>query len=170
MLENILNGLLKIFAWLLSRPTLRVRVSADNAEEEVGGLKFEAENISNETTSLSPSIVARFVTVERETSGMVFDVRELDRSLPPFTPKTFSASARESQPERHHAWFRTYTFSPTKGRARRTRIRNASLEQIGIVRFWVERLWFQLTGRLFGVKSSMTMEEYRAQQRSRGPH
>ncbi len=170
MLENILNGLLKLFAWFWSRPTLRVRISADNAEEEVGGLKFEVENISNETTSLNPNIVARFMTVKRENSGVVFDIRDLDRNLPPFTPKTFSASARESQPERHHAWFRTYTFSPTKGRARRTRIRNASLEQIGFARFWVERLRFQMTGRLFGVKSSMTIEEYRAQQRSKGPH
>jgi len=119
MFENILNGLFKIFAWLWSRPTLRVRISADNAEEEVGGLSFEVQNISNETTSLNPSIVARFMTVKRENSAVVFDVRELDRSLPPFTPKTFSASARESQPGRHHAWFRTYTFSPTKGRARR---------------------------------------------------
>src|SRR3989344_2264159 len=103
MLENILNSLLKLFAWFWSRPTLRVRISADNAEEEVGGLKFEVE--SNEATSLNPSIVARFITVKRENSAVVFDVRDLDRSLPPFTPKTFSASARESQPERHHAWF-----------------------------------------------------------------
>lgn len=147
MIEKFLNGLFKVFAWFWSRPTLRVRISADSAEEEVGGLKFEVENICDKITSLSPSVRTRFLTIERENCLAVFDVRELDRSLPPFTPKHFSASARESQPERHYAWFRVYTFSSTEARACRARARNASLEQIGRFRFLAERLWFQATGR-----------------------
>lgn len=170
MNEILVRGPIKVFVWFWSRPTLRVRISADSVEEEVGGLKFEVTNDSNKTTSLNPSVKAHFLTIKRANRSVVFDVREQDRGLPPFSSKHFSASARKSQPERHHAWFRMYAFSPTKGRACRVRVRNASLEQIWFFRFWAERLWFQATGRLFGITSSMTIDEYRAQQRAKGPH
>jgi len=169
VLNDLLAGLFRVVAWLWSRPTLRARISEDNPNEEVGGLKFEIENVSDNATSLDPSINVTFVTVKRHRGSAVFDVRDLDRNLPPFTPKLFSASAREVQPQRGHAWFRVYMFLPRKGRACRVRIRNASLEQIGFFRFWVERVWFQMTGRVGG-KTSMTIDEYHAQQRAKGPH
>lgn len=166
----MLECLLKFLTWFWSRPTLRVRISEDDVDAEVGGLKFEVENVSDKATSLCPTVKAHFLSIKQEPGTVVFDVRELDRGLPPFTPKQFSASAREVQPQRCFSWFRVYTFSPTKGRVCRVRVRHASLEPIGRFRFWAERMWFQMTGQVFGVKTSMTLEEYQRKQRSKGPH
>lgn len=170
MLRDIVEIIVKALGWLLARPTLRVRVREDEPKTEVGGLVFEVENVSDKMASLHPRVTATYLSVKREPGLVVFDVREGDRNLPPFTPKQFSASAREAQPQRFHAWFRTYNFLPTRGRTCRVRLRNASLETMGFWSFWVESLWFRTTGRVGGVKSSMTIDEFRAQQRSRGPH
>lgn len=170
MIEKTLTGLWKILTWFFSRPTLEVRISEDNIDQEIGGLKFEVENISRKTTSLRPTISASYLTVDRKGESVVFDVRQENRNLPPFTAKSFSASAREPKPNRENAWFRVYKFSPTKGRTKRVRIRNASLDKTGFFRFLTEKLLFKVTGRLFYVKTSMTMDEHRAQKRSRGPH
>jgi hypothetical protein len=162
--------LLKLLAWLSSRPVLSVRITEDKADEEVGGLKFEVENIRNKTTSLSPTVNAHFLSIKGEREAATFDVREQNRTLPPFVPKVFFASARRAQPKRQYALFRVYVFSPTKGRTHRAYVRDASLEQIGFFRFWIEKLWFLRTGQVLGIKTSITMDEYRAQKRSRGPH
>lgn len=169
MLRDIFELIGKGLGWLLARPTLRVRIREDNPDRELGGLEFEVENVSDKMTSLNPSVTARYLSVKREPRAVIFDVREGDRNLAPFTSKQFTASVREAQLGRGHGWFRTYTFVPTRGRKCRVRIRNASLEPIGFWRFWVESLWFRATGRVSG-KTSMTMAEFNAQQRSRGPH
>jgi len=170
VLSTILEIISKAVAWIFARPALRVRIREDLADRDVGGLIFEVENVSNKSTSLSPTVTARYLSIKRVPSTVVFDVREGDRNLAPFTPRQLTASAREAQPQRHHAWFRTYTFVPTRGRNCRVRIRNASLEPIGIWRFWIESLWFRATGRVVVGKTSMTMAEFNAQERSRGPH
>ena len=103
--------LFALLSLLRSRPKLIVRINADNIEEEIGGLKFEVENVSDKSTSLAPVVVARFLTTGRKKCSIIFDVREMDRSLPPFISKQFTASAREHQPARSNAWFRTYTLS-----------------------------------------------------------
>lgn len=172
-MESLLNYLGKflgpLLSWLLGRPRLRVRIQEDDPDVEVGGLQFEVENISDKETSLSPIISVSYLTIKRQLKSILFDVRELDRNLPPFTPKQFNASAREQQLGRGHGWFRCYTFTPSRGAACCVRIRNASLEPIGFIRFWCQRVCFLSLGRVFG-RTSITMEEYRAQERSRGPH
>jgi len=170
VLRDIFEVIGKVLGWLLARPTLRVRIRDDRPDSEIGGLEFEVENVADKTTSLNPTVTASYLSTKREPCTVIFDVREIERNLAPFTPKEFAASAREAQPGRGHGWFRTYTFVPTRGRKCRVRIRNASLEPIGFWRFWIESLWFRATGRVRGGKTSMTMAEYNAQQRSRGPH
>lgn len=169
MLRDIVELTGKGLGWLIRLPTLRVRIREDEPDRELGGLVFEVENISDKTTSLNPTVIATYLSIKREPRTVIFDVREGDRNLAPFTAKQLTASARETQVGRGHGWFRTYTFVPTRGRNRRVRIRNASLEPIGFWRFWVESLRFRATGRVGG-KTSMTAAEYRAQERSQGPH
>lgn len=158
-----------LFGWLTGRPKLKVRIIKDDPDKEVGGLEFEIENQSKTETSLSPRVRVRFLTYKGKATYMDFDVRELDRHLAPFEPKLLSASARFVQPERFHGLFRTYSFRPTNGRALRVRIRNASLEEIGLFRFLIEKLWFKLTDKV-NVNRSETIDKYRARQRARGPH
>lgn len=169
VLETFLKLLGWLFGWLVGRPKLKIRIIEDDPEKEEGGLRFEVENQSRVASSLSPHVTVRFLTYKGKSSQMNFDVRELDRHLAPFEPKLFSASARSVQPERFHGWFRVYTFHPTKGRTARVRIRNASLEEIGAVRFLKEKLWFKLSSNV-NVNGSMTIDEYKARQRARGPH
>lgn len=170
MLRVILEVFGKLFGWLIARPALRVRIREDRPEREIGGLEFEVENIGDKTTSLNPTVTVRYLSIKKQSRTCIFDVRELDRNLAPFTPKQFAASAREAQAERGHGWFRTYTFVPTRGNQCRVRITNASLESIGFWRFWLELLWFRATGRVRVGKTSMTITEFNAGQRSRGPH
>ncbi len=169
MWEYCLNLIYHIFSWVLNRPNLAIRIIEDNPEKEEGGLEFEIENRSKNPTSLSPQISVTFLTLERKTEKMDFDVRELDRHLPQYEPKILSASARFAQPERFNGWFRVYSFRPTKGRTANVRIRNALFEEIGILRFLKEKTWYKLTGDV-NVKDSTSVDEYRASQRTRGPH
>jgi hypothetical protein len=168
MLREIFDACAYIIGWLLARPTLRVRLIADDPEQEVGGLQVEVENRRDKATSLDPTVRATFLTVKRQHREVNFDVRELDRNLPPFTPKLFSASARERQPERFDSWFRVYRFSPSRGRVCKLRIKNASLEPMNLVAYWAQRLAFRFF--IFGLKTSTTPAEYRASERARGPH
>ena len=170
MLKDIIEICVKFFSWILSLPTLRVRIQDDESTREVGGLTFEVENISDKITSLSTIVTVSYFSMHREFFTNTFDVREEDRNLPPFTPKQFSASAREEQPQRGCGWFMTYIFTPTRGRSCRIRIRNASLEPIGCLRFYIERCLFRYTGHVVVGKTSTTAYEYRAQKRARGPH
>lgn len=169
MLRGIIGGISKFIGWFLARPALRVRIREDHADQEIGGLIFEVENISDKVTSIDPTVTASYLSIKHSPCTIIFDIREGDRTLAPFTPKQLSASAREVQTQRNNGWFRTYTFVPTRGRNCRVRIRNALLEPIGFWRFWIESLWFRATGRVSG-KTSMTMVEFNAQRRSRGPH
>lgn len=166
LLGKLLGPLL---GWLVGRPRLRVRIRKDNPDADMGGLEFEVENVNDKLTSLSPIITATYLSIKRARCSIIFDIREADRNLPPFTPKQFSASARERQSGRGHGWFRCYVFTPARGAVCRIRIRNAMLEPVGFVRFWYERAWFLALGRVFG-KTSMTIDEFRARERSRGPH
>jgi len=122
-LEQIIKLFAWFFGWLVRRPKLKICISEDEPNREEGGLIFEVENQSNTSTSLITTIDVSFVTVKRQPAKMKFDVRELDRSLQPFTAKVLSASAREIQPERGHGWFRTYTFRPSKGPATMVRLK-----------------------------------------------
>lgn len=161
--------LCEVVSMLWSRPVLRVRIREDNDGKEVGGLIFEVENSSDKTTSLDPVVTASYISDKRKLMSVTFDACEGDRSLSPFTAKQCSASVRQRQAGRSHSWFRVYKFAPTRGRTCRVRIRNAYLEPMGTFRFWFERLVFQISGHIFG-DASANIKDYRASQRSKGPH
>lgn len=172
-MEAALGPVWKFLCWIVStiwsRPALRVRIQEDDEKKEVGGLVFEVENIKDKATSLEPVVTASYISVKRVLMSVAFDVREGDRSLPPFTAKQFSASARQRQFERSHSWFRVYKFVPTRGRTCRVRIRNAYLEPMGAFRCWFDGLYFRITGNIIG-DNSANIKDYRASQRTKGPH
>ena len=170
MIQGFASFAWNVITWFFSRPALRVRIREDEPNREVGGLVFEVENVSDKVTSLLPTVTATYLSVKRQPCRIVFDVREGDRNLAPFMTRQFSASPREIQSERWHGWFRTYSFEPSRGRVCHVRIRNASLIPVRFWRFCIERLWFRVTGNVVSGKTSMTINEYRAQERSKGPH
>ena len=176
---SILGWFLKIInrfvQWFLSKPPkpiLRIRISKDDPELNVGNLEFEVENASQTLTSITPIVSSSFFYPKgkkwRKEHGY-YDVRELDRQLPPYQPKKFTASSRGLPQNYIFSWFRVYTFRTTTGVVKRVRIRNILLEPVGFFRFHYESLRFKLTGTLkeYG---AMNVEEYAARKRSQGPH
>lgn len=171
-MEMLLDYLVRFLAWTFRRPFLKIRIIEDEPNQNEGGLQFEAENSSQTLTSLHPVITAKFLYPEKgcyRRGAATFDVRELDRELPPFQAKIFSASARQLPPGYGFAWFRVYRFRPRRGVPRRVRIRSAMLESLSPLRFWFELWRFRLLGRV--VKCGpMSLPEYQAIKRSQGPH
>lgn len=171
-METLLEWVVRFLGWVFRRPFLNVRVIQDDPDQTMGGLRFEAENTSPTPSSLNPVVEARFMYPSRgryRRGAATFDVRELDRQLPPFTAKLFSASARELPPGYGHAWFRVYRFRPRRGVPRRVRVRNAMLEPLNPLRFWFELWRFWLFGRVKNT-GPMTLSDYETLKRSQGPH
>lgn len=172
VMESLFEWAVRILAWVFRRPFLNIRIVEDDPDQQVGGLKFEAENTSPTPSSLHPVVEARFLYPSggRYCRGAVtFDIRELDRELPSYKAKLFSASARQLPPRYGLAWFRVYRFRPRRGVPRRVRVRNVMLEPLGPFQFWFELWRFRLFGR---VKKSgpMNLSDYEALKRSQGPH
>lgn len=168
----VVEWLLRLFAWLARRPVLRIRIVEDKPEREGGGLVFEVENASPTSTSLVPTVRSKFWFPEKgqyRKGDAVYDVRELDRELPPFKARMITASARSLPPGYGFAWFRVYEFQPRRGPRARVRIRNAMLEPLGSLGFAFELWRFRMTGRVQRATPA-TADEMEAQSRSRGPH
>jgi hypothetical protein len=175
----ILGRLLKIInrlvQWGLSKPpkpVLRIRISKDDPELKVGNLEFEIENASQTLTSLMPIVESSFLFPKGKTwlkGHGYYDVRDLDRQLPPYQAKIISASSRGFPQNYIFSWFRVYTFSTTTGIKKRVRIRNILLEEIGFFRFYYEFLRLKVTGSLkeYG---AINVEDYEVRKRSQGPH
>lgn len=170
LLKWLADMLGKLIEFRNRNPVLKIRIQEDDPDKVEGGLRFEVENTSDAVTSLSPQITLKYQSAKRERKTLVFDVREADRHLPPFAPKFFSASAREDQPARGHGWYRKYIFKPTRGKTNVVRIRNAQLETISPTVFLFESWRFALTGEVTLEKTSMTIDEFNAAKRARGPH
>ena len=115
-MQALIDIFLKIFSWLLRRPKLKIRILEDNHTKEVGHLRFEVENQSDTDTSLNPIIKTSFWHPKEGTKlkyvkgSSSYDVRELDRKLPPFQAKIFSATARNHPSNYHFSWFRSTGF------------------------------------------------------------
>jgi len=86
-------------------------------------------------------------------------VKDTDRRLPPHTPVRLTAVLptedlwgaelpRDEADVLGFLWFKTYTFTPTRGRSLRIRMRSADRVPLGRLRFWLERLWFRLRGKV----------------------
>ncbi len=172
MLRWVVEWALRFLAWVARRPMLKIRVVNDDPDRKVGGLAFEVENASPTATSLLPTVTATFWFPARgryRKGRAVYDVRELDRELAPLKGKMLSASARSLPPGYGFSWFRVFEFRPRRGPRALVRIRNATLEPLGAVRFTFELIRFRLTGRVQKA-TPVTLDEMEAQRRARGPH
>lgn len=171
-MTSVFEWAFRVFAWLARRPVLKIRIVEDEPEKEAGGLVFEVENASPTPTSHVPTIRSTFWFPQKgqfRKGNAIYDVRELDRELPPFKAKILSATARTVPAGYGHAWFRVYEFQPRRGPRARLRIRNAMLEPLGAARFAFELWRFRLTGRVQR-REAVTLAEMDAHRRSRGPH
>jgi hypothetical protein len=151
---------------------LRVRIVEDKPDCQVGGLVFEVENASQTVTSLEPVVTSTFWFPERgryRRGKAVYDVRDVDRRLPPFKARLLTASARCLPSGYGFSWFRVYEFKPRRGPRARVRVRNAILERLGVARFCFELWRFRLTGKMQKA-TPVTLAEMEAHRRSRGPH
>ncbi len=157
-MSKLIEFIVQFVVWVIRRPRLNIRITEDDPDEQIGGLKFEAENTTPTPSSLQPIIEARFLYPSRGRyvrGTATFDVCELDRELPPFRAKLFSASARQLPPNYCHAWFKVYSFRPTRGVSRVVRIRNAMLEPIGRFRLWFEMWRFKLRASKHGRRNDV---------------
>jgi len=137
---QIIEGLLRFFAWIARRPKLKIRIMEDDPDRIPGGLVFEIENVTHYNTSLAPIVRSRFWFPKRweyHKGSAIYDVRELDRELPPFRAKIFTASARALPRGYGFAWFRVFRFRPLWGSRATVRLRNASLEAVGCVEVYL---------------------------------
>jgi hypothetical protein len=112
----IIDQLFYALDFFTAGPRLQITVLADDPIQTEGGLRFEVENVGNRPTCLHPVVRAAFITAAGERRNMLFDVQDTDLALPPFTPKTFQATARQAQPERQGV-ARQYCFDHGDGAA-----------------------------------------------------
>ena len=165
------HWLLTRVKYLSSRPSLIVRVFGEREREPVGGLRFEVENKGGRPTSLRPPVhVTSWVPegpriVRRKA---VYDVREVDRELPPSKARVFTASARGLHHNCVLAWFRSFLFRTTTGHWTRAHVRHALLDPLSPWPYW-ELVLFLTFGRLNAGATSMTIDKVIEDRRSRGP-
>ncbi len=170
---KLLERLLGLCRWLLRVPSLQVRIFED--EPKTGGLKFEVENATSTMTSLAPEIRCSFhhpvngIRGRWRRTRAYFDVREVDCQLPPFTPRTLSASGRDLDPQYPYSWFRVYRFKPRRGVPRRVRLRAADLVPLSRRRFIYELWRYRIFSKLHK-SGAMSIDQYQAMKRSQGPH
>ncbi len=153
-LAYIVN-LISLFA---NRIRLKVRDVQDSSVNEVLAIRFEVENFGRAPTSIQSLVTfTGFLPRPRKGRGIMLKKYEFelkiensDRSLPPYSPKTFQASRtirdRELLTRAGFTFFRTYTFCFTRGRTRRVRIRSASGVRISYPRYLIERWLFRPFG------------------------
>ena len=75
---------------------------------------------------------------------MIRKGREEDRHLPQHTPEILTASARKLHVSYVMSRYRTYTFPVTMGKPAKIRIRNTSLKEVTLIRFWGELTRFRI--------------------------
>jgi hypothetical protein len=112
-------------------------------------LKFEIENHGMVQTSLNPIVLVIGYSLKGMKREFEFDLESdrifgpQDRTLPPFVPKTFSALASNTENDYNFLLFRTYTFSSTKGKDLKIRVRSADLDKMSLFRFYYEFILFR---------------------------
>jgi hypothetical protein len=127
------------------------------------GIAFDAQNIGMTPTSIEPIVAFRgflprpkgnrpsqgFKMVPYELTFTIFNSQQ--RTLAPFTPAHFEAvnrqrSGRDLAGRLGFMFFKTYTFSFTRGRKYRMRIRSADHVPLSWSRYLLERLDFKIRG------------------------
>ncbi len=168
----MLSYAVQLFRYLINRPSLRVRVFRDDDSVELGGLEFEIENVGGRPTSLNPAVAVSFWLLRQGqfTRGeATYAVREVDRKLPPFEARTFTASRVDTPRNYGFSWFRTYRFTTTTGHVVRFHARHQLLHKLSPLAHHWELFSFRALGRL---RSDMpeSLDHYEAHKRLQGPH
>jgi len=115
-------------------------------------IEFEAESHGKEPTSLQREVSMVGYTPKRQARGFVFRLRDQDRDLQPFQPKTVIAIGEQDNlfP---FLWFKTYVVTPTRGQRRVLRIEAAGGAPMSLIPFVRKRLafqWFRRSGLTTG--------------------
>ncbi len=117
------------------RTRLSVRIVQEHPKLTI--LSFEAENLGASPMSLNPTVTLTGYVLS-DNLKIVFEVKQQDRSLPSHVPRRFKAGSTVSTAEHVMLWYRTYHFSPTKGRTRRLRLRYIDGPKLSLWRFMLE--------------------------------
>jgi hypothetical protein len=143
--------LVTLFNLWRNRVRVKVRVISHHEKEDLTSiLRFEAENIGSSPTSMEPRITfSGFLPRPlAKTSGrrrMPWFAFELiltgtNRTLQPHVPVQFEARSRNTNTyvleRRGFMFFKTYTFSFTRGRTTRVRIYSADGDRINFFQYW----------------------------------
>jgi hypothetical protein len=169
---DLLWSALDSVKYLFGRPSLRVRVFEEN-ETQVGGLKIEIENVGSRPTSLMPHIHIAYWVPEGPRiihHKAVYDVREVDRELPPFKARVFTATGRGVHHNYGFSWFRSYLVRTTTGHWTRAHTRHALLDPLSVWRYWWELALFRTRGRINAGAARMSITRMGEDRRARGPH
>lgn len=148
---TLLGGSGGLMYWVyifLDRTRLRITLTREDYYSESGRsrptLLFEAINVGTGPTSLEPSVSLAGFTPRGKRFRSVLIVDSEDRSLLPHTPKSFRATShsttRDALPP---LWYKTYTFTPTRGGIKRLRVRSGDLVVLSSWRFAIELALFR---------------------------
>ena len=119
-------------------------------------IRFEAENFGTIPISIEPYVLLKgFIplAVQKKSghklkrSSYVYEIDSNERNLPPHVPKIFEAFDNVGE-MRPFLWFMTYTFTPTRGKAQKLRIRSAENFQLSYARYIYELLSYALFNKL----------------------
>lgn len=158
--------------YLAGRPSLHARVFEEKQPEEAGTLRFELENVGQRPISLKPIISVSYWVLEkgrlRRKAG-TYAVREVDRELPPFKAKVFSASGQGLHPNYGFSWFRSLTIRTTIGHWTRVHVRHQLLTPLSAPRFVFELALYRVFG-LIESDMARSIEDFDDQRRRQGPH
>ena len=159
-----------LWAYLLNfyrtRPRLRVAPPVEDFNirvDKLYGLEaqprvtFGVENVGGEVTSLLPTIVMTGHHPRKKSRRTFTWLISSERDLPPYVERRITATLQKHDVYGAELpnwmrdaellgflWFKTYTLTPTRGRAVKVRIRSADGVRLGRVRFWWELLKFRL--------------------------
>jgi hypothetical protein len=147
------GGVVKLWEVWRSMPRVVISMQSDNADTPPGlaprvAPVFEVENIGGNPTSLNVEVTfTGYNAIKRTRLRRILRIDDpQDLSLPPYIRKRVRA-VNFNMPEGYvFTWYRTYTFSPTRGWRRRVRVWNASCRPIGWLRFYIMLSIFRLTG------------------------
>lgn len=142
------------------RARVRVRILAEHYHKRPPRVRFEAENVGLTPTSIVPSV--RLVGFLPRPKGgrsdgfklrrfeLTFSVKETQRALAPHKPEEFEAIGADPAAlmELGFSWFKIYTFSFTRGRKCRVRVRSADKVVLSLCRYAWERLNFKFRGKV----------------------
>jgi len=154
--------------WGIEAYRKRVRVKLHRIEladdDKYDTLVFEIENVSPSITSLSPSIRIRALPLGEEKKryrwrsdrwvgawlDLRAEVKTADRTLPPFTPKRFSATLTKKMEggDLFSVFFVRVAFVTTQGRILRTRQTHISNPpEPSWAKFWILYVLYRWFGK-----------------------